>query len=65
MATRYRVVSEIRRHGDCVDIPDRANSVDVEPVGADGRVRVTYLMPTQRLDVGEGTEPEADPVYVD
>jgi hypothetical protein len=65
MATSYRVVSEIRRHGDRVDIPDHASSVDVEPVGADGRVRVTYLMPTQRLDVGEGAEPESDPVYVD
>ena len=60
MATSYRVVSEIRRHGDCVDIPDRANSVDVEPVGTDGRVRVTYLMPTRQLDVGE----DGDPAYV-
>jgi|GEM_PF-1571752 hypothetical protein len=65
MATSYRVVSEIRRHGDRVDIPDLASSVDVEPVGPDGRVRVTYLMPTQQLDVGEESDPEPEPTYLD
>lgn len=51
MPTNYRVVSEIRAHGDHVEIPDRASSVDVEPAGGDGQVRVTYLMPTRSLDV--------------
>jgi len=60
MPTSYRVVSEIRAHGDHVEIPDRASSVDVEPAGQDGQVRVTYLMPTRTLDMtGQARETPA------
>lgn len=62
MPTSYRVISEISRHGDRIDIPDLASSVDVEPVGTDGRVRVTYLMPTQQVDLGTD---ESGRAYVD
>jgi len=58
---QFQPQQQIRRHGDRVDIPDLASNVDVEPVGTDGRVRVTYLVPTRQLDVGE----DADPAYVD
>lgn len=62
MAQNYRVVSEIRRHGDWVDIPDRADNVTVQPLGADGRVRVSYLMPTQSVEFESDDE---SCVYVD
>lgn len=39
----YKVVSELRTHGQLIDIPDRARNVTVEPGPRDGLVRVTYL----------------------
>lgn len=49
----YRVVSELRYHGETVDIPDGARDVSVEPLPQYGAVRITYLREIHELTVGE------------
>lgn len=49
----YRVVSELKYHGQTVDIPERARDVSVEPLPQHGAVRVTYLQEIHELTVGD------------
>lgn len=49
----YRVVSELKYHGETVDIPDCAQDVSVEPLPRHGAVRVTYLREIHELTVGD------------
>lgn len=49
----YRVVSELKYHGETVDIPDGARDVSVEPLPRHGAVRVTYLREIHELTVGD------------
>lgn len=49
--SNYRVVSEQKRAGEMLDLPDGANNVSVEPSGTDGYVTVTYLKPMKRVPI--------------
>lgn len=49
----YRVVSELKYHGETVDIPEGARDVSVEPLPQQGAVRVTYLREIHELSVGD------------
>jgi hypothetical protein len=56
--TNYRVVSELRTHGQLIDIPDSAEDVSVEPTDSNGLVRVTYLRRMQEVPfVADDEEP--------
>ena len=50
----YRVVSQIRRDGDFLDVPSDAHDVTVEPLGRPGLVRVTYLSPVREIEFTDG-----------
>jgi len=58
--TNYKVVSELRTHGQLIDIPERAENVTVEPAPQDGFVRVTYLEHMTEIPVGR-EEPAQEP----
>lgn len=53
MTSSYRVVSELRYHGETIDIPEGARDVSVEPLPRQGAVRVTYLREIHELAVGD------------
>jgi hypothetical protein len=65
MGNSYRVVSEVRQHGQWVDLPDGARNVTVEALGENGRVRVTYLKPSEKVVVGEPEEEPTRHTYVE
>ena len=56
--TNYKVVSELRTHGQLIDIPEQAHNVTVEPGPRGGLVRVTYLKHLKEIPFG----PDADEV---
>jgi len=60
----YRVISEVKPGGALVNIPDSANDVSVQPLGHTGLVRVTYLRPVGRVELGADGPPE-EVAYVD
>jgi hypothetical protein len=45
----YRVVSELKYHGQTIDIPEGARDVSVEPLPQQAAVRVTYLREVHEL----------------
>ncbi|WP_232686296.1 hypothetical protein [Halobacterium zhouii] len=47
--SNYRVVSERKRAGELLDLPEGANNVSVEPADTAGYVTVTYLKPMLRV----------------
>lgn len=62
--TNFKIDSELRKHGQVLDLPEAAKTVSVEPVGA-GYVRVTYLKPVQEIHVETPREVEDAMAYVD
>ena len=50
-ASNYRVVSEQKRAGEVLDLPEGADNVSVEPSDTDGYVTVTYLKPMLRVPI--------------
>ena len=49
--SNYRVVSERKRAGEVLDLPEGANNVSVEPSETTGYVTVTYLKPMLRVPI--------------
>lgn len=62
----YLVVSELKRHGEQVHIPDDAVNVTVQPLGQRGVTRVTYLTPLRelRFDGDSNRDDEPDRTYI-
>lgn len=54
-ASNYRVVSERKRAGELLDLPEGASNVTVEPSTTDGYVTVTYLKPMLRVPIRDDT----------
>lgn len=52
----YRVVSEVRRDGDFLNVPSNAHDITVQPLGQPGLVRVTYLTPVREIEFTSGEE---------
>jgi hypothetical protein len=49
----YKVVSELRTHGQLIDIPPRAQNVTVAPGPRSDLVRVTYLKHLTEIPIVE------------
>jgi len=62
---QYRLVSELRRPGEQLSIPDSAENVSVDVLSSQV-VRVTYLSPLYELSFERDDEDDgADPRYFD
>lgn len=61
---QYRLVSELRRPGEQLAIPDRAENVSVDVLSPQV-VRVTYLSPLTQLSFDDPATEERDPYYID
>lgn len=48
--TNFKVESEVRKHGQVMNLPEAASTLSVEPVGS-GFVRITYLKPVREISV--------------
>ncbi|AGN01778.1 hypothetical protein L593_09165 [Salinarchaeum sp. Harcht-Bsk1] len=61
---QYRLVSELRRPGERLSIPDRAENVSVDVLSTQ-MVRVTYLSPLYEVSFEDDAEEDsgADPRY--
>lgn len=53
----YRVVSELARPGEQLDVPEGVQPV-VEPSDRDGLVRVTYVKPVTSIPIEDDSRPE-------
>ena len=62
--TNFKVESELRRHGQVMNLPDAATTLSVEPVGA-RLVRITYLKPVHEISIERPDETERAMAYVD
>lgn len=58
----YRLVSELRRDGQWIDVPDDAVDLKVEPLPRAGVARVTYLRPIWEVEIDQ-TEPDRTYVH--
>jgi hypothetical protein len=62
--TNFKIESELRKHGQVLDLPSAARTVSVEPAGA-GYVRITYLKPVHEISVETPSDREDAVAYVD
>lgn len=52
----FRYVTEITYNGQCLNVPDDAIDVTVQPLARYGVTRVTYLQPLQPVQFEDGQE---------
>lgn len=50
----FRRVTEITYNGQCLNVPDDAIDVTVQPLAQYGVIRVTYLQPLQPVKFDDG-----------
>jgi hypothetical protein len=62
--TKFKIDSELRKHGQVLDLPAAARTVSVAPAGA-GYVRVTYLKPVREISVETPADHDEAMAYVD